>query len=80
MITMVYSAIKEHWKREFQKVLNDGKKFSINELAKKVSSSKSNEKGVRPETISRWVNYLEIEGFIKTEFAGIRRVVSLNEK
>ncbi|MBU4501307.1 MAG: helix-turn-helix domain-containing protein [Nanoarchaeota archaeon] len=62
---------KLYWKKQFTSALK-GKTLSITELSRKLD--------VRPETISRWVNYFEAEKFVKTKFDGLKRMVSINEK
>jgi DNA-binding transcriptional ArsR family regulator len=57
------------WEKQFKHVLDDCKELSIGGLAKELK--------VRPETISRWVNYFELDGLLKSRFDGLERKVSL---
>lgn len=58
----------ENRKEIFKKILKR-KELSIGEIADKLD--------VRRETVSRWVSFFEMEGFLKTRFNGLKKLVSL---
>jgi transposase len=57
------------WKERFKETLKD-REMSISEISEILS--------VRCETVSRWVNYFEMEGLLISRFNGLKRMVSLN--
>jgi len=57
-------------RREVFRDVLKGKELSIGKIAKEMA--------VRRETVSRWVSFFEMEGFLSTHFNGLKKMVRLN--
>lgn len=59
----------EQWKDDFKRTLTGNRELSISEIAERLET--------RPETVSRWVAILELDGFLKTRVNGLKRMVKI---